>query len=117
MNDDYQLAQLDGNVSLNSSLSVNETEKIQVHTGYRPKKEAFFRPPHSRKTLKRNNKTIQALTLPRISSYNMRSIFGKIGNFSADMNDRSTDISFLTEVWEKKENKKWPHGGSSQSVA
>ena len=106
MNDSYQLTQLDGNVSLNSSLSINETEKIQVHTGYRPKKEAFLRPHHSRKTLKRNNKTIQALTLPRISSYNMRSIFGKIGNFSADMNDRSTDISFLTEVWEKKENKK-----------
>ena len=64
------------------------------------------RPPPSRKTLRRDKKTIQALTLPTISNYNMRSLFGKILNFSEDMNERLTDISFLTEIWEKKENKK-----------
>ena len=36
----------------------------------------------------------------------MRSLFPKIGNFSLDMTERKTDIGFLTEVWEKKENKK-----------
>ena len=36
----------------------------------------------------------------------MRSLFPKIGNFSLDMTERETDIGFLTEVWEKKENKK-----------
>ena len=36
----------------------------------------------------------------------MRSIFPKIGNFALDMIERESDISFLTEVWEKYENKK-----------
>ena len=36
----------------------------------------------------------------------MRSLFPKIGNFSQDMRERTTDIAFLTEVWEKKENRK-----------
>ena len=36
----------------------------------------------------------------------MRALFPKIGNFSIDMQERESDISFLTEVWQKKENKK-----------
>ena len=36
----------------------------------------------------------------------MRSLFSKIENFSLDMKERAGDISFLTEVWEKKEQKK-----------
>ena len=36
----------------------------------------------------------------------MRTLFPKIGNFSIDMHERETDLSFLTEVWQKKENKK-----------
>ena len=30
----------------------------------------------------------------------------KIGNFGSDMQDRNCGISFLTEVWEKSENRK-----------
>ena len=49
---------------------------------------------------------MQALTLPRVCNFNMRALFPKIKNFSDDMIERESDISFLTEVWEKKENKK-----------
>ena len=49
---------------------------------------------------------MQALTLPRITNYNMRSLFPKLGNFARDMIERESDISFLTEVWQKQENKK-----------
>ena len=106
MNNSYQITQLDGNMSVNSSILENEINNIQVHIGHRPNKENISRPPHARKTLKRNNKTIQALTLPKIANYNMRALFGKIDNFSEDMNERAIDLSFLTEIWEKKENKK-----------
>ena len=36
----------------------------------------------------------------------MRSLMPKIENFGADMEERNCSISFLTEVWEKSENKK-----------
>ena len=103
---DYEFLQLDGNVSLDSTLIENESEYIPVHIGYRPEKQKENRPLPSKKTLTRDNKTIQALTLPTLSNYNMRSLFGKILNFSEDMNERLTDVSFLTEIWEKKEDKK-----------
>ena len=95
---------------MNSSITLfspHESESgIPVQIGYRPIKVIYERPPHSWKTLRRDNKTIQALTLPKIANYNMQSLFSKIENFSLDMQERSTDIRFLTEVWEQKENKK-----------
>ena len=36
----------------------------------------------------------------------MRSLIPKINNFAIDMEERESDISFLTEVWEKLENRK-----------
>ena len=96
---------------MNSSITLfspheSESDCIPVQIGYRPIKVIYERPPHSWKTLRRDNKTIQALTLPKIANYNMRSLFSKIENFSLDMQERFTDIGFLTEVWEQKENKK-----------
>ena len=41
-----------------------------------------------------------------MSNYNMRSLMPKILNFGIDMEDRNCSISFLTEIWEKSENKK-----------
>ena len=38
--------------------------------------------------------------------YNMRSFFPKQNNFCLDFVERDADVAFLTEVWEKKENKK-----------
>ena len=59
-----------------------------------------------RKTIRRDNKVLQALSLPKFSNYNMRSLIPKIGHFGADMEDRNCDLSFLSEVWEKSENKR-----------
>ena len=36
----------------------------------------------------------------------MRSFFPKFQSFCDDMDEREADIAFLSEVWEKKENKK-----------
>ena len=47
---------------------------------------------------------MEALSLPIFSVYNMRSIWSKLNSLASDMDDRDTDISILSEVWEKKEN-------------
>ena len=74
--------------------------------GNRPKKVFLERGQPYCKRIRRDNCAVQAMTLPKISNYNMRSLIPKIGNFSLDMKERSVDISFLTEVWEKLENRK-----------
>ena len=35
----------------------------------------------------------------------MQSLIPKVGNFGDDINDRNCDLSFLTEIWTKSENK------------
>ena len=87
-------------------ITVNRALLIPTQIGYRPTNVIFERPPHARVTIRRDNKKIQALSLPKISNYNVRSFWSKISNFSLDMNERLCDASFLTEVWEKKENRK-----------
>ena len=79
---------------------------IPVMLGYRPKKETIRRYPAVRQVIRRENKCIQALSLPTILSYNMRSIWGKIRSLAEDMHEREGEICFLSEVWEKQENKK-----------
>ena len=76
--------------------------------GFRPIKVKFKseRGKPCLKRIRRDNRAVQALSLPKISNYNMRSLIPKIGNFSLDVKEREVDISFLTEVWEKLENKK-----------
>ena len=106
--DDSQIRQAEAELEPNSAnISKSESEEfvnpIPVHIGYRPAKIIYERPPKTWRTLRRDNKTIQALTLPKVANYNMRSLFPKIGNFSLDMRERTTDIAFLTEVWEKRE--------------
>ena len=93
----YLFDQLDGNTSANCSITLfypheSESDCIPVQIGYRPLTVIYERPLHSWKTLRRDNKTIQALTLPKIANYNMQSLFSKIENFSLDMQERSTDI-------------------------
>ena len=74
--------------------------------GFRPQKVTLERGKPCYKRIRRDNLAVQALSLPKVSNYNMRSLIPKIGNFSLDMMERSVDIAFLTEVWEKQENKK-----------
>ena len=112
--------QLDGNITLNSSIiscgqecdcdvDVCHPQNIPTQVGHRPDKVIYERPPFIRLRIKRDNKKVQALTLPKLTNYNVRSLFPKIGNFALDMHERQSDISFLTEVWEKKEKKKHQH--------
>ena len=95
---------------MNSSIQecVNDIQYEQIPTiiGYRPPKVIYERPPSYNKRIRRDNKKVQALTLPKLTNYNCRALFSKIGNFALDMKERESDISFLTEVWEKKEKKK-----------
>ena len=110
------LPQYDGNVSVSSScmessLNCSTLSKVNEHCipvvfGYRPTKVALDRGLPYWKRIRRDNKAIQGLSLPRISNYNMRSLIPKINNFAIDMEERESDISFLTEVWEKLENRK-----------
>ena len=44
--------------------------------------------------------------MPKICNYNVRSLWSKTSNLSEDINERESDLIFLTEVWEKRENKK-----------
>ena len=107
------IPQLDGNISiesLNSSISYQDktasNENIFVQVGYRPPKSEQSRLPPFRKTIRRDNKVLQAQSLPKFSLYNMRSLVPKIGHFGTDMEDRNCELSFLTEIWQKLENKK-----------
>ena len=54
----------------------------------------------------RDNRFVHSLDLPTFTVYNMRSIWSKINNLAEDIEDRNVDISFLSEVWEKKESKR-----------
>ena len=58
----------------------------------------------------RDNRFVHSLNLPTFTVYNMRSIWSKINNLAEDIEERNVDISFLSEVWEKKESKKHQKG-------
>ena len=80
---------------------------IPVHMNYRP--DNYFsqlRLPPVRRVIRRDNKVLQARSLPKLSCYNMRSLMPKCVNFGTDMDNRSCSVSFLTEVWQVAENKK-----------
>ena len=49
---------------------------------------------------------VDALSVPRITLYNARSVWPKWGNLAEDIKMRKTDLCMLTEVWQKTENKK-----------
>ena len=46
-----------------------------------------------------------ALNLPIVATYNLRSLFPKIGNFKTDMLERSIDVAFCSEIWEQSEKR------------
>ena len=124
-NDTFLIDQLDGNTSLSSSCFQESSspnigrpyvdkcssfgENIPVIFGFRPEKPRNYESrnfPGNLKTIRRDNKTIQSLSLPIISSYNMRSLFPKLDSFAEDFDERGTGLSFLSEIWEKSSNKK-----------
>ena len=90
----------------NTVLSSSESENyIPVLVGHRPLKEHVTRQPAVRTVIRRENRCVQALSLPVILSYNMRSIWGKIRSLATDIKERDGEIIFLSEVWEKSENR------------
>ena len=46
-----------------------------------------------------------ALNLPIVATYNLHSLFPKIGNFKTDMLERSIDVAFCSEIWEQSEKR------------
>ena len=51
------------------------------------------------------DRTDTITTLPTVATYNMRSFFPKIENFKTDMKERNIQISFLSEIWQKSDDK------------
>ena len=66
---------------------------ISVQIGHRPNSKVInSRLPHARRVIRRDNKVLQAVSLPKLSSYNMRSLMPKIDNFGTDMEDRMCSL-------------------------
>ena len=51
------------------------------------------------------DKITAALSLPKVATYNLRSLFPKVWNLTRDILERSIDVSFCTEIWEQKHNR------------
>ena len=83
-----------------------EGQPIPAFHGYRPPAPSMEARPPTRRVVRRDEGLVEAINLPTISCYNMRSIWAKIGNLADDINMRGTDICFLSEVWEKKNNRR-----------
>jgi hypothetical protein len=54
----------------------------------------------------RQDKITAALNLPIVATYNVRSLFPKIGNFKTDkLLERNISVSFVSEIWERSDKK------------
>ena len=87
------IGQLDGNtshISDNVQLRQSRHEKSLKQPGGKTK----------------SDRVCTALNLPTVASYNVRSLFPKVGNFKTDMFERKIDCAFVSEVWEQSEDKK-----------
>ena len=84
------IIQLDGNVSV---CSANNEQTLQG-------------PAHLVNS--KPDKITAALSLPTVATYNLRSLFPKVGNLTTDILERKIDVGFCQEIWEqsnKKEHK------------
>ena len=74
----YSLSDSESDSFTEESYDDCDRQHIPTQVGYRPMRVHIERPPASWRTIRRNNKAVQALTLPVISNYNMRSFLPKI---------------------------------------
>ena len=82
-------------------------QSVPVHWGHRPaQSELPERLPPVRQTVRRSNQLVGALSVPRVTLYNARSVWAKWDNLAEDISQRQTDLCLLTEVWQVKESKK-----------
>ena len=54
------------------------------------------------KTVQRNNKIVEALELPFIANINPRSVYNKIDELKAFIDQEEVDLLFLSESWERE---------------
>jgi hypothetical protein len=88
----YNIEQLDGNIT---NLSDNNNDSSS------PSSVLQCPPPPVSKC----DKITAALSLPKVATYNLRSLFPKIGNLTTDILEREIDVAFCTEIWEQEHNK------------
>ena len=55
------------------------------------------------KTIKRSNKLVQALNLPTVMNVNPRSVYNKVNEFHAFVEEEQIDCVFMSESWERPE--------------
>ena len=102
------MLQLDGNVSLNSSMNPSENceDSIPVIVNFRPRKRPSVRSSPVLCPISFTQTAKSKHSLPTLSVYNARSLFPKIASLATDIEERDTDICFVTEIWEQNENKR-----------
>ena len=100
-----EIGQLDGNITLSSIAEEPESMRIPVWCGYRPPRpvQGWRRP--ARRVVRRDNRLVEALSLPTLSSYNMRAARAKLRSLAEDIEMRDCQLSFLCEIWEKSDCK------------
>ena len=54
------------------------------------------------RTVKRSNKSIDALELPSVINLNPRSVYNKVDEFHALVTELSADLIFMSESWERE---------------
>ena len=109
MDDDLlQIGQYDGcDVSITSSESDDQSQscvnKIPVVISNRCKNQPkFVNRQRNNKTIKRSNKTLQALDLPVVINLNPRSVYNKVNEFHSLVSELSVDLIFMSESWERE---------------
>ena len=88
---DNDIPQFDGNCSVLSESESNDGDQIPA--------------VHFPALLQRPDKIRAAQFLPSVATYNVRSIFPKLGNIRTDMLERNISVGFFSEVWEKSGKK------------
>ena len=56
-------------------------------------------------TTAKKDKITTTLGLPIVATYNVRSLFPKVGNFKTDILERNISVSFVSEIWQRSDKK------------
>ena len=102
---DYDICQLDGNVSLDET-QPNVQFNIPViitHTRSEPCNQEVRQPV--RRSVKRNNLILQSVGLPTVMNINPRSIYNKSEEFPLLLEQYEVDLICMSETWERESEK------------
>ena len=97
------------NCSAASDDPLETPQKIPLIIGNRPPVTKPQPRPHSRTTIRRDNRALTALSLPSIFVTNHRSLFPKFYNFLDEMLEVNMQLGLHSEIWEDKENSHHQH--------